>query len=52
MPEEWSDKKELILDTRQNEEARKQLFLEMINDEVVDIGECQDEQPRLELDEE
>jgi len=52
MPEEWSDKKELILDTRQNEEARKQLFLEMVNGEVVDIGECQDEQPRSESDEE
>jgi transposase-like protein len=46
MPEEWSDKKELILDTRQNEEARKQLFLEMVNGEVVDISECQDEHPR------
>jgi len=52
MPEEWSDKKELILDTRQNEEARKQLFLEMVNGEVVDISECQDEQPRSESDEE
>lgn len=52
MPEEWSDKKELILDTRQNEEARKQLFLEMVNGEVVDISECQDEQPSSESNEE
>jgi len=36
MPEEWSDKKELILDTSQNEEARKQLFLQMINGEIID----------------
>jgi transposase-like protein len=29
-PEEWSDKKELILDTTQNEQARKRLFLRML----------------------
>lgn len=34
MPEEWSDKKELILDTSQNEEARKKLFLQMVNGEL------------------
>ncbi len=34
MPEEWSDKKELILDTSQNEEARKRLFLQMVNGEL------------------
>jgi hypothetical protein len=33
MPEEWSEKKELILDSSQNEEARKKLFLQMIKDE-------------------
>lgn len=36
MPEEWSDKKELILDTSQNDEARKKLFLDMINGEIID----------------
>lgn len=34
MPEEWSDKKELILDTSQNEAARKELFLKMVNGEL------------------
>jgi hypothetical protein len=29
-PEQWSDKKELILDTAQNEQARKELFLQML----------------------
>jgi len=51
MPEEWSEKKELILDTSQNEEARKQLFLQMVNGEIdADDGDsnedCQEEQPR------
>jgi len=49
MPEEWSDKKELILDTSQNEEARKKLFLQMINGELEkedDIIDCQEEQQR------
>ena len=49
MPEEWSDKKELILDTSQNEEARKKLFLQMINGELEtedDIIDSEDEQPR------
>lgn len=36
MPEEWSDKKELILDTSQNDETRKRLFLEMINANSID----------------
>jgi transposase len=40
MPEVWSERKELILDTKQNEESRKQLFLEMVNDSVeVDYKE-------------
>ncbi|SFG92112.1 hypothetical protein SAMN05660649_03128 [Desulfotomaculum arcticum] len=47
MPEEWAEKKEIILDTSQNEEARKKLFLQMINGEV-DVenqdSEYQDEQ--------
>lgn len=36
MPEEWSDKKEIMLDTRQNDETRKKLFLEMINNDAID----------------
>ena len=35
-PEEWADKKELVLDTSQNEQARKEMFLEMLrSDEKV-----------------
>ena len=49
MPEEWSDKKEIILDTSQNDETRKRLFLEMINSNAIEaeytITEGQDEQP-------
>ena len=52
MPEEWSDKKELILDTSQNDETRKRLFLEMINSNAIEaeytITEGQDEQPKNE----
>lgn len=33
-PEEWSDKKQLVLDTTQNEQARKQLFLQMLSGEA------------------
>lgn len=49
MPEEWSDKKELILDTSQNEEARKKLFLQMVNGELDEEiednnADCQEEQ--------
>lgn len=29
-PAEWSDKKELVIDTSQNEQARKQMFLDMM----------------------
>lgn len=36
MPEQYSERKELILDTKQNEEERKRLFLEMIQDELTD----------------
>ncbi|MFL0194836.1 hypothetical protein ACJDU8_04500 [Clostridium sp. WILCCON 0269] len=35
-PEKWSDRKEIILDTKAQEEERKKLFLEMINNETVD----------------
>lgn len=44
MPEEWSDKKELILDTSQNEAARKELFLKMVNGEVISEEEDTDSQ--------
>lgn len=47
MPKEWAEKKEYILDTSQNEQARKQLFLQMINGEVDPENQnqdCQDEQ--------
>lgn len=40
-PEEWSDKKELLLDTTQNEQARKRLFLQMLAGEE----ELPEEQP-------
>ena len=49
MPEEWSEKKELILDTSQNEAARKELFLQMVNGEFDaedEIVECQEEQAK------
>lgn len=44
-PEEWSDKKELVLDTSQNEQARKELFLEMLRgnepeEDMDSIVEC------------
>lgn len=32
----WGDRKEIIFDTKAQEEERKRLFLQMINDEVVD----------------
>lgn len=46
-PEEWAEKKELVIDTSQSEQARKELFLEMLrgdesvveNDNVVDIAQ-------------
>ncbi len=50
MPEEWSDKKELILDTSQNDEARKKLFLEMINGEIIDADyQVQEEEKDLQI---
>ncbi len=36
LPEEWSDKKEVIFDTKENEEARKKLFLEMIQEDMIE----------------
>lgn len=54
-PEQWADKKELILDTSQNEKARKQLFLQMLSDEadtiVVDEFEILEDEYKIgELD--
>jgi len=50
MPEEWSDKKELILDTSQNEDTRKKLFLDMINGEIIDAEyQVQDEEKDLQI---
>lgn len=52
MPEEWSDKKELILDTSQNEDARKKLFLQMINGEIIDADyQVQEDEEELQLQE-
>ena len=36
-PEQWNDRREIIIDTKANELERKRLFLEMIQDEVVDM---------------
>lgn len=51
-PEEWSDKKELILDTAQNEQARKQLFLQMLSGETPAEAAAVDDpdEPEQELD--
>ena len=46
-PEDWAEKKELVIDTSQNEKARKELFLAMLRnnepepdeDNVVDIAQ-------------
>lgn len=46
-PEDWAEKKELVIDTSQNEQARKGLFLAMLRnnepepeeDNVVDIAQ-------------
>lgn len=45
MPEEWSEKKELILDTAQGEESRKQLFLQMINENLKPEGGTESDTP-------
>ena len=34
--EEWSERKEIIFDTKAQEEERKKMFLNMIKDEIVD----------------
>lgn len=34
--EEWGDRKEIVFDTKAQEEERKKVFLEMIKDEVID----------------
>ncbi len=35
--EEWGDRKEIVFDTKAQEEERKKIFLEMIKDEIVDV---------------
>lgn len=52
LPDQWNDKKELILDTKQNEEARKKLFLEMIEDDIIDADYSEAEDDLLEVPEE
>jgi hypothetical protein len=32
--DEWSERKEIIFDTKEQEAERKKLFLEMINDDI------------------
>ena len=34
--EEWSERREIVFDTRAQEEERKKLFLQMINDDVIE----------------
>lgn len=34
--DEWGDRKEIVFDTKAQEEERKRIFLEMIKDEVID----------------
>lgn len=45
-PEEWADKKELVLDTAQNETARKRLFMQMLSGE--DNQELEELAPQIE----
>lgn len=53
MPEVWSEKRELILDTKQNEESRKQLFIQMVNGEIeADYKEVEDENTENDSDDE
>ena len=35
--DEWSDRKEIVFDTKGQEEERKLQFLKMINEEIVDV---------------
>ncbi len=50
-PEEWTDKKELLLDTTQNEQARKQLFMQMLTDgsspEAITAAEAEESEQEL-----
>jgi hypothetical protein len=34
--DEWGDRKEIIFDTKAQEEERKKLFLQMVKDEIID----------------
>lgn len=52
MPEQWNDKKEFIFDTKENEEARKKLFLEMIDDDLIEADYSEVEDNLIEVPEE
>ncbi|WP_425446660.1 hypothetical protein [Dethiothermospora halolimnae] len=47
-PEKWNERKEVIIDTKENEEARKKLFLEMIDDDIVEAEYSEVENKKLE----
>lgn len=51
-PEQWNERKELILDTKQNEEERKKLFMEMIEEDAVEADYSEVEGQLLEAPEE
>ena len=50
--DEWGDRKEIIFDTKAQELERKKLFLEMINDEVVEadysVADIPNDEPIIE----
>lgn len=51
-PDQWNDKRELILDTKDNEEARKKLFLEMIDDNLIEAEYSEVDDPVIDVSEE
>ena len=51
-PDQWNDKRELILDTKDNEEARKKLFLEMIDDNLIEAEYSEVNDPVIDVSEE
>lgn len=51
-PEQWNDKKEFIFDTKENEEARKKLFLEMIEEDIIEAEYTEVDDKQLEEPEE
>ena len=50
--DEWGERKEIIFDTKAQELERKKLFLEMINDEVVEadysVADIPNDEPIIE----